>query len=151
MPLAERATNRPVEILLVEDNHADARMLRVALDQIASTCNLEVAVDGPEAFQRLYGNPEETGTTRPDMILLDLNLPGISGHEVLERIKSDPLTQSIPVIVMSSSHSPDDVKRAYGLHANSYVNKPHDLDALFRIVSTLEAFWFKIACLPTRQ
>lgn len=120
----------------------------MALSRVEPPCDVHVAADGVEALSFIDETRNDRGRC-PDMILLDLNLPRISGHEVLDRIKSDQATCTIPVIVMSSSKSPADIQSAYRLHANSYLVKPHDLDDLFRVISAFEAFWLQLACLPT--
>ncbi len=135
-----------VHILLVEDNPADVRLVQEALHSTALHYVLEVAADGDEAVRRLCG--PIPALQLPDLILLDLNLPRKSGHEVLSLIKSDYRTKTIPTIVMSSSGSPEDVERAYAAHANCYVQKPQSIDDFFHVCSLLEAFWFEVAKLP---
>jgi two-component system, chemotaxis family, response regulator Rcp1 len=140
------SSDTPVHILLVEDNPADVRLVHEALHTTALRYVLEVASDGDEAIERLRA--PFSGRNVPDLILLDLNLPRKSGHDVLKLIKSDPKTSSIPTIVMSSSSSPDDVEKAYAAHANCYVQKPQSIDDFFHVCSLLEAFWFEVARLP---
>lgn len=141
--------DRRVHILLVEDNPADVRLIQEALKTTELECVLETAADGEEALIRLFS--EATSLLPPDLIILDLNLPRRSGHDVLSLIKADPKTRSIPVIVLSSSGLAEDVQKAYGEHANCYIQKPENIDDLFRICSLLEAFWFEVAKLPKNQ
>lgn len=148
MRFEPRPSIRPKQILVVEDNPADVRLLRYALDQMTSVCKLSIAADGAEAIRLLAAADREQGDC-PDLVLLDLNLPLVSGHDVLQQIKSDPKTKSIPVIVMSSSASPDDVNRAYREYANCYVRKPTSLDDYLGVVRMLEGFWLQVASLPS--
>jgi two-component system, chemotaxis family, response regulator Rcp1 len=138
--------NSRVHILLVEDNPADVRLIEEALKTTELQCVLETATDGEEALIRLFG--ETTNLLPPDLIILDLNLPRRSGHDVLSLIKADPKTRGIPVIVLSSSGLAEDIQKAYGEYANCYIQKPENIDDLFRICSLLEAFWFEVAKLP---
>lgn len=138
--------DRRVHILLVEDNPADVRLIQEALKTTELQCVLETAMDGEEALIRLLS--EATNLLPPDLIILDLNLPRRSGHDVLSLIKADPKTRGIPVIVLSSSGLVEDVQKAYGEYANCYIQKPENIDDLFRICSLLEAFWFEVAKLP---
>jgi CheY-like chemotaxis protein len=138
-----------VHILLVEDNPGDVRLIQEALKTTELQYVLELASDGDEALMRLFS--EETSLLAPDLVILDLNLPRKSGHEVLALIKDDPKTKSIPVIVLSSSGLTEDVQRAYGAHANCYIQKPQNIDDFFHVCSLLEAFWFEVAKLPKRQ
>jgi two-component system, chemotaxis family, response regulator Rcp1 len=141
--------DRRVHILLVEDNPSDVRLIEEALKTTEMQCVLETAVDGEEALIRLFS--EETDLLPPDLIILDLNLPRRSGHDVLALIKDDPKTRRIPVIVLSSSGLAEDVQKAYGEHANCYIQKPQNIDDLFHVCSLLEAFWFEVAKLPRNQ
>jgi two-component system, chemotaxis family, response regulator Rcp1 len=131
-----------VRILLVEDNPGDVRLVRESLRENGLPHRLAVAMDGVEALERLRG-PE-----RPDVMLLDLNLPRKDGREVLAEVKSDPGLRSIPVVVLSSSDAQDDVSAAYALHANCYVTKPVDLDQFLDVVATIQRFWMGVAKLP---
>jgi two-component system, chemotaxis family, response regulator Rcp1 len=131
-----------VRILLVEDNPGDVRLVRESLRESGLPHRLAVAMDGVEALERLRG-PE-----RPDVMLLDLNLPRKDGREVLAEVKSDPGLRSIPVVVLSSSDAQDDVSAAYALHANCYVTKPVDLDQFLDVVATIQRFWMGVAKLP---
>lgn len=140
--------NRPMEILLVEDNPGDVRLIQEMLSDTELKHNLRVASDGGEAMQQLYVD----GLARkpiPDIILLDLNLPQLSGHEVLAAVKGDPELWRIPVIVLTSSTSEEDIVKAYDNHANCYIAKPVGLESYYKVMKSIEEFWFKVATLPT--
>jgi two-component system, chemotaxis family, response regulator Rcp1 len=139
---------RPIEILLVEDNPGDVRLTREALREGKVRNHLNVAGDGVEALAYLRREEGYTAATRPDVILLDLNLPRKDGREVLTEIKSDPRLKNIPVVILSSSQAEQDILRAYDLHANCYVSKPMDLDQFISVVKSIENFWFTIVKLP---
>jgi two-component system, chemotaxis family, response regulator Rcp1 len=140
--------SRPVEILLVEDNPGDVRLTREALKEGKVNNNLYVANDGVEALRFLRREDEHHGAVRPDLILLDLNLPRKDGREVLAEIKADPSLRLIPVVILTSSQAEQDIVRAYDLHANCYVSKPVDLDQFITVVKSIENFWFSIVKLP---
>jgi two-component system, chemotaxis family, response regulator Rcp1 len=140
----------PIEILLVEDNPGDVRLTREALREGKIHNNLAVVEDGVEALRYLRGEGPYAGSPRPDVILLDLNLPRKDGREVLEEVKADPQLRTIPVVVLTSSDAERDVVRAYDLHANCYVTKPVDLEQFINVVKSIESFWFSIVKLPTR-
>lgn len=146
-PDVDRAT--PIEILLVEDNPGDVRLTREALEEAKVQNRLSVATTGREALGHL-GLVGETVGARPDLVLLDLNLPDMSGHDILARIKDDPELQEIPVVILTSSEAEEDVARSYRAHANAYVTKPVDLDGLARIVRSIDSFWFSVVRLPSR-
>jgi CheY-like chemotaxis protein len=135
---------RPVEILLVDDNPADVVFTRQVLRRTQVHSNLTVARDGEEALALL------AGPSRPDLMLLDLNMPRMGGLEVLEVVKSDPDLRAIPVIVLTSSVADADVERAYESHVNAYIRKPVDLDDLTRIIEAIDQFWCTVAVLPGR-
>ncbi|GAB1535871.1 response regulator [Geovibrio sp. ADMFC3] len=143
-------TNRitPFEILLVEDNAGDARLLKEAFRDIDTPCNINVVKDGVDALRFLYRQDEFFSAPRPDLILLDLNLPRKDGREVLADVKQNESVKSIPVIVLTTSSSEKDIQTAYGLYANSYIKKPVDLDEFEHVVKTIEQFWLKLAFLP---
>lgn len=140
--------SRPVEILLVEDNPGDVRLTREALREGKVRNNLNVARDGVEALAFLRREGDFAGSPRPDIILLDLNLPKMDGREVLEEIKADPALRFIPVVVLTSSQAEKDIVRAYDLHANCYVTKPVDFEQFIHVVRSIENFWFTIVKLP---
>jgi CheY-like chemotaxis protein len=141
--------SRAVEILLVEDNPGDVRLTREALKEGKIRNNLNVASDGVEALRYLRREGPHAGAARPDLILLDLNLPRMDGREVLEAVKQDPSLRHIPVVVLTSSAAEQDIVRAYELHANCYVSKPVDLDQFIHVVKSIEDFWFSIVKLPS--
>ncbi|MGA2184119.1 MAG: response regulator [Bryobacteraceae bacterium] len=144
-------SGRAVELLLVEDNPADARLTQEALAQGTVVSHVTVAPDGVEAMQFLRREPPQFASApRPDLILLDLNLPRKNGREVLEEIKGDPGLRCIPVMVLSSSEAADDLQRVYNLHANCYIRKPACLGEFVELVRSIEQFWFGIVTLPTR-
>lgn len=134
------------EILLVEDNEADVKLTRLHFARSKLANQLHVASTGEEAIEYLKGT---NGHPVPDLVLLDLNLPGISGHEVLEFIKEDDRLRSIPVVVLTSSQAEADVQNSYRLHANAFVTKPVTLEGLGALVKSLEDFWFTMVRLPS--
>jgi chemotaxis family two-component system response regulator Rcp1 len=140
--------SRPVEILLVEDNPGDVRLTREALKEGKVHNNLSVATDGIEALAYLRKEGKYAEVVRPDLILLDLNLPRKDGREVLQEIKGDARLRNIPIVVLTSSQAEQDILGAYDLHANCYVTKPVDLDQFIRVVQSIEDFWFSIVKLP---
>ncbi len=139
---------RPIEILLVEDNPGDVRLVQEALKDGKVLNRMSVAWDGAEALAFLRREAEHAGAPRPDLILLDLNLPARSGHEVLAEIKRDPEFKRIPVVILTSSRAEADVVKAYDRHANCYVTKPVTLTEFLGVVRTIERFWLTIVELP---
>jgi chemotaxis family two-component system response regulator Rcp1 len=140
----------PIEILLVEDNPGDARLAVEALKDSKVHNNLYHVSDGVEAMQFLHHQGEYARAPHPDLILLDLNLPGKDGREVLAEIKEDPELRLIPVVVLTTSEAERDLVRTYDLHANAYVIKPIDLDRFIEVVQAIEDFWFAIVKLPPK-
>ena len=138
----------PIDILLVEDNPGDVRLTREALREGKVLHNLHVAQDGVEAVAFLRREGKHADAPRPDLILLDLNLPRKDGREVLQDIKAAPELRTIPVVILTSSQAEQDILRAYDLHANCYVTKPVDLDQFITIVKSIEQFWFTVVKLP---
>ncbi len=138
----------PIEVLLVEDNPADVRLTQEALLEVKLSNTLYVVTTGEEALDYLFRRDAHADRNRPDLILLDLNLPRLSGHEVLAAIKGDENLKRIPVVILTSSDAERDVVRSYDRHANSYIQKPVDMDGFIKIVSSLEDFWFSIVKLP---
>jgi CheY-like chemotaxis protein len=134
----------PIEILLVEDNPGDVRLTKEALKDAKVRNNLHVAMDGVEALAFLRKQGKYGAAVRPDLILLDLNLPKKNGREVLEEIKQDPALQHIPVVILTTSQAEQDVLESYRLRANAYVTKPVDLDQFLKVVSSIEEFWLEI-------
>ncbi len=142
---------RPVEILLVEDNQGDVRLTIEALREGKVHNNLNVARDGVEALAYLRREPPFTAAVRPDLILLDLNLPRKDGREVLAEIKADPDLKTIPVVVLTTSRAEQDVLRSYELQANCFVTKPVDLDQFIEVVRSIESFWLTVVRLPDSE
>ncbi len=142
-------TNIGIRVLLVEDNPGDVRLTREALKEAKVNNQLHVAEDGVEAMNFLQRKGEYSDAPRPDLILLDLNLPKKDGREVLEEIKQDPELKRIPVVVLTTSQAEEDILRSYNLHANCYVSKPVDLDQFINIVKSIEDFWLTIVRLPS--
>jgi two-component system, chemotaxis family, response regulator Rcp1 len=140
--------NRPVEILLVEDNPGDERLTREALKEGKVYSNLHWVKDGVEAMEFLRRQGKYSGVPRPDIILLDLNLPKKDGREVLQDIKNDPELKRIPVVVLTTSKAEEDVLRTYNLHANCYVTKPVDLEKFIVVVKSIDVFWLTVVTLP---
>ncbi len=140
---------RPVEILLVEDNLGDAELAREALEFSKIRNNLHHVEDGEAAMAFLRQEGEYSNSVRPDLVLLDLNLPKKDGREVLAEIKSDPVFKRIPVVILTTSKSEEDVLRTYDLHANCYITKPIDLNQFMKVVKSIEDFWLSIVVLPS--
>jgi|SRR5438128_3520223 len=143
-------SSRTIEILLVEDNPGDARLTLEAFKEGRVLNNFNVVNDGVEALAYLRREGQYTNATRPDLILLDLNLPRKDGREVLEEIKADEGLMKIPVIVLTTSGAEEDIARAYTRHANCYITKPVDLDQFLRVVHSIENFWLTLVKLPSR-
>lgn len=138
----------PIEILLIEDNPGDVALTRKALERSKISNNLNVARDGDEALAYLRQSAGYEDTTRPQLILLDLNLPGIDGRDVLDQIKADPSLRSVPVVVMTSSAAEEDVLRSYESHANCYITKPVTMESFQTVVAAIDDFWFSVVRLP---
>ena len=147
--MSEQLPIKPVEILLVEDNPGDIDLAREALEGSKVINTLHVVDDGEKAMQFLRRQAPYENAVIPDVILLDLNLPKKSGREVLEEIKNDPGLRSIPVVILTTSRSEEDVLRSYDLHANCYITKPIDLDQFIGVVRSIEDFWLSIVTLPS--
>jgi CheY-like chemotaxis protein len=147
-PAGSRANGRPVEILLVEDNPGDVRLTIEALREGKVRNHLSVATDGVEAMAFLRREGEHAAAARPDLILLDLNLPRKDGRQVLAEIKADEDLRTIPVVILTTSKADEDILRSYDLHANCYVTKPVDLDQFITVVKSIEDFWLTIVALP---
>ncbi len=141
----------PAQILLVEDNPGDVRLTKEAFKQGRIENDLHVVSDGDEALSFLSREGEYADVPRPDLILLDLNLPGKDGENVLEELKDDPTLRSIPVIVLTSSSAEEDIARSYELHANAYLTKPVDPDEFIETVRAFEKFWFSVVRLPPEE
>jgi CheY-like chemotaxis protein len=139
---------RPIRILLVEDNQADVDLIREKLEESRVTLDLAVAIDGVHAEDYLLKRGAFANAQRPDLILLDLNLPRRSGSEVLANIKSHPQLRMIPIVVLTSSEQEVDIARSYASGANCYVTKPVSLAELQQVVDSVKNFWFTIVRLP---
>jgi CheY-like chemotaxis protein len=139
---------RPVEILLVEDNPADIRLTREAIKEFKIHNTLHVITNGVEALAFLRREGGYADAARPDLVLLDLNLPKKNGLDVLKEIKTDEALQHIPVVILTASKADQDVLDAYYLHANCYITKPVGLAQFEKIVRSIEEFWFTIVALP---
>ncbi|MCX6353427.1 MAG: response regulator [Candidatus Aureabacteria bacterium] len=142
---------RPIEILLVEDNPADVRLTTEALKEEKIYNNLYVVTDGVEAMAFLRREGNYANAVRPDLILLDLNLPKKDGREVLKEIKNDPRLKVIPVVVLTVSKAEEDILRSYSLHANCYITKPVDLTQFIRVAKGIQDFWLTIVKLPPKN
>ena len=140
--------SRPVEILLIEDNPADIRLIEEGFREAKVHNVVRAVTSGKDALDYLHRREGHPDATRPDLVLLDLNLPGISGHAVLEEIKQDDTLKTIPVVVLTSSESEADISRAYAAHANCFISKPVDFASLIGIVSRIEDFWFSLVRFP---
>jgi chemotaxis family two-component system response regulator Rcp1 len=143
-------TGRPIEILLVEDNAGDVRLTREALRDAHVRNNLAVARDGAEALAMLRKEPLYGEAPRPDLVLLDLNLPKLNGRQVLAEMKSDPDLLRIPVVILTTSKAEEDVLRSYDLHANAYITKPVDFDQFMKVVRSIDEFWLTVVTLPRK-
>jgi two-component system, chemotaxis family, response regulator Rcp1 len=144
----ERFTaTKTVKVLMVEDSPSDVRLMREALRDSTLAVQIAVAKDGVEAVDYLQGCKTQP-VQWPDLVVLDLNLPKMSGREVLAIVKSDPVLKKIPVLIMTSSHDERDIFAAYNLNANCYIRKPYDLNEYERVVKAIEAFWFLTVTLP---
>jgi len=146
MPVSK--PQRTLELLIIEDNPGDIRLLEEVFQEIGANVNIRIARDGAEAIDLILNPQHPKRSWRPDLILLDLNLPKVSGHDVLVRLKSHPQACLIPVIVMTSSRAESDVRRAYSSHANAYLRKPTTLDGLISAAKDVKNFWMETATLP---
>ncbi len=140
----------PLEVLLVEDNLADVVLMQTAFQRIAPQVQLRVARDGTEALRYVRREAEHADAPRPDLVLLDLNLPIMDGFAVLHALQDDHDLRTLPVVVLSTSDADQDVTRAYTLGVNAYLVKPRDLTGLFERVRLIEQFWLTVVRLPTR-
>src|SRR5271169_1740006 len=140
---------RPVHILLVEDNPGDIRLTQEVLKDSKIHNNLLIANNGEEALAYLHMEGGHPNTVRPDLIMLDLNLPKKGGLEVLAQIKADPKLKRIPVVVVTSSKAEEDILKTYNLHANCYITKPVNLELFCAVVKSIESFWLATVKLPS--
>lgn len=144
------ATGKPVDILLVEDNPGDARLAIEALKESKINNTLFLVEDGVEAMDYLYRRGKYSKATRPDLIILDLNLPRKDGRQVLQEIKSDENLKRIPVVILTISKSEEDILKTYDLHANCFITKPLDINQFMKVVQAIQDFWFTIVKLPPK-
>ena len=139
---------KTIEVLLVEDNPGDVRLITEALKDAKIHVHISVVYDGAEALALLRREGKYSAATLPDLILLDLNLPRMNGHEVLAKIKEDEVLRRIPVVIVTSSRADRDIAKSYDLHANCFVTKPVDLEQFFEVVKAIREFWFVVVKLP---
>jgi CheY-like chemotaxis protein len=144
------AVRRRINVLLVEDDPGDTLMIREAFEQHDITHRLHHVPDGVEAMAFLRGEGAHAGSPRPDLILLDLNLPRMDGREVLKQVKGDPELRAIPIVVLTTSDADEDILRSYDLHANAYVTKPVDFDRFIEVVRLTDDFFVNVVKLPRR-
>ncbi len=145
-----QGTYRPIEILMVEDNPGDVRLTVEALKEGKVRNNLHIVEDGEQAMKFLRQQDDYGSAPRPDLVLLDLNLPKKNGREVLAEIKQDPELKRIPVVILTVSEAEQDIIKSYNLHANCYITKPVNLDQFIKVVRSIEDFWLTIVMLPPR-
>jgi two-component system response regulator len=138
----------PIEVLLVEDDPGDVLLTREAFEHNKVSNRLHVVNDGEQAMDFLRGEGAYVGVPRPDLVLLDLNLPRKDGREVLEEVKNDPELRTIPVVILTTSEAEEDILRSYRLHANAYVSKPVDFDQFIRVVRQIDDFFVTVVKLP---
>jgi chemotaxis family two-component system response regulator Rcp1 len=143
--------SKPLEVLLVEDDEDDVRLTREALRDSKVIVNMAVAADGEEALERLRRKGKFTEAVRPDLILLDLNLPRVSGREVIAQLKGDAELKTIPVVVLTTSEADSDIVKCYDLGANCYITKPVNFDQFRRIIKAIDEFWLAIVKLPHKE
>ena len=142
---------KPIDILLVEDNPGDVMLVEEVLSESKVRNTLHVVSDGEQAMAFVRRQGDHADAPRPDLILLDLNLPRMNGREVLREVKTDPDLKSIPVVVLTSSKSEEDVVKSYELHVNAYILKPVDFHQFVKVMQAIEDFWFVIVKLPSRH
>jgi two-component system, chemotaxis family, response regulator Rcp1 len=147
----ENIVMKPIELLLVEDSEPDVRLTIEALKEAKVKNRLWVVEDGVEALDFLHRRGRHAAAPRPDLILLDLNLPRKDGRQVLKEIKDDDTLKRIPVVVLTTSKSEEDVCRAYDLHANCYITKPVDFNRFMEVIKSVEKFWLTIVTLPDER
>ena len=144
-------TGRPIDILLAEDSSTDVMLTKAALKFAKMRNNLHVVKDGVEVMSFLRKEGQYAGAPRPDLILLDLNMPRKDGREVLTEVKNDDDLKFIPVVVLTTSQAQEDVIKAYGLHANCYISKPVDFEQFTNVVRAIDNFWFTVVTLPAEE
>jgi len=144
-------SGKPIDILLVEDNPGDIRLTQEAFKEGKMRNNFFVVRDGVEALDFLFKRGEFKDAPRPDIILLDLNLPKMDGREVLETIKENEDTRQIPVVILTTSKAEEDILKSYNLHANCFITKPVELDEFMNVIKTIEDFWLTVVRLPAAR
>jgi CheY-like chemotaxis protein len=147
--MTPKPAGQPIEVLLVEDDPGDVLLIREAFDFNKVHNNLNVVSDGEQALDYLRGTGAYAGRTRPDLVLLDLNLPRKDGREVLAEVKTDPDLRTIPIVVLTTSEAEEDVLKSYQLHANAYVTKPVDFERFVSIVRQIDDFFVSVVRLPS--
>ena len=147
--MTPKPAGEPIEVLLVEDDPGDVLLIREAFEFNKVHNNLNVVSDGEQALAYLRAEGEYAGSTRPDLVLLDLNLPRKDGREVLAEVKSDPALRAIPIVVLTTSEAEEDVLKSYELHANAYVTKPVDFERFVSIVRQIDDFFVSVVRLPS--
>jgi chemotaxis family two-component system response regulator Rcp1 len=148
MKTSRRNPDKPIDILLVEDNPADVRLTQEAFKETKIRTTLHVVRDGAEATDFLKNQGRFTATPRPDMILLDLNLPKKDGRQVLAELKNNPDFKRIPIVILTTSSAEEDILDTYNHHANCYITKPADLDEFIKVIKQIEQFWLSVVQLP---
>jgi len=146
--MTTKITGEMIDILLVEDNEGDARLAKEAMKESKIRNTLHHVLDGEEAMAFLRKEGKYAGSPRPDLVLLDLNLPKKDGRQVLAEIKGDESLRRIPVVILTVSSAEEDILKTYNLHANCYITKPIDLDQFIKVVRSIEDFWLTIVKLP---
>lgn len=142
---------KPIEILLVEDNPGDVRLIHEVFKEFKIANSIHLAEDGVEAMDFLHRRGKYPNAVRPDLILLDLNLPKKNGRETLAEIKGDPDLKSIPVVILTTSNAEHDVLKSYNLHANCFITKPGRLEQFLKVVQSIEDFWLTVVRLPPKS
>lgn len=145
------ALSDPIDILVVEDNPGDARLIREILNDNRMYTSLYIVSDGVEAMSFLHNEGQYSMVPRPDLIILDLNLPRKDGREVLAEIKADDDLLHIPIVIMTISQAEEDILKTYKLHANCYITKPIDLNEFIKVIKSIEDFWFSVVKLPPKE
>lgn len=141
---------KPIEILLVEDSRGDIGLIEEVFEDAKIRNNLHIAEDGEEAILFLNQQGQFLDAPRPDIILLDLNLPKKDGREVLQEVKEDDNLKNIPIVVLTTSKAEEDILKSYNLHANAYITKPVDFDQFIKVIKSIEDFWLQVVKLPPR-
>ncbi|MGB9939099.1 response regulator [Methanosarcina sp.] len=145
-----KLAGKPIEILLVEDSKGDIGLIEEVFEEAKIRNNLHIAEDGEEAILFLNKEGQFLDALRPDIILLDLNLPKKDGREVLEEVKGDPNLRNIPIVVLTTSKAEEDILKSYNLHANAYITKPVDFDQFIKVIKSIEDFWLQVVKLPSK-